>query len=222
MLIRGIVATLGFYALAGGVFFGAAGRLDLPMAWSYLVAVTGASVGFIPALERHSPGLVAERMRPGPGERDRVSVPVFVGGLTGMWIIGGLDAGRFHWSGGLPLAVQIAALAGAMLGFAIAGWSMWVNPFFSSAVRIQAERRHALVSGGPYRFVRHPGYTGGVLYLAMTGPALGSWWSLLPLVPMAAVLIRRTMLEDLLLHQQLEGYADYARTVRFRLVPGLW
>ena len=100
-------------------------------------------------------------------------------------------------------------------------WAMAVNRFFSPVVRLQEERGHRLVTDGPYRYIRHPGYA-GILLSACVGVALGSWWSLLPLVVAMGLILRRTALEDRFLRASLEGYASYAEQVRYRLVPGIW
>ena len=99
---------------------------------------------------------------------------------------------------------------------------MIVNRFFSPVVRIQEERGHHLITEGPYRFIRHPGYAGMLLAFAGVGPALGSWWSLVPLVPVVLLILRRLLIEDRYLHEHLEGYAGYAQRVPYRLLPGVW
>ncbi|HEV2105517.1 MAG TPA: isoprenylcysteine carboxylmethyltransferase family protein [Candidatus Eisenbacteria bacterium] len=219
---RAIVSTLLFYAFTGALVFAAAGRVGLPAVWAYLVLVTAVGVALIPILARRSPGLIEERMRPGPGERDRASVPLLIAGLLAGWVVIGLDAGRFHWSGAIPPAVRVLAWLGVAAGYAIVVAAMLVNRFFSSAVRVQGERAQVVVSSGPYAVVRHPGYAGGLLLLLSTGVALGSWWSLVPVLPVLPVLVRRTRMEDAMLHRELAGYADYAARVRFRLLPGIW
>jgi len=217
-----IVRILAFYGAELAILFGAAGRWDLPMFWACLAVQVVPSLVLIPILHRHSPGLMEERMRPGAGNQDRIGIPVQVICTLAALLVAGLDAGRFHWSGRFPFALQVAGLVGFAAGYAFVGWSMWANRFFSSVVRIQADREQTVVSTGPYRFVRHPGYTGGIVFSLCTGLALGSWWSLVPMAVVVANVIRRTALEDAMLHRELGGYAEYARTVRFRLVPGLW
>jgi protein-S-isoprenylcysteine O-methyltransferase Ste14 len=105
---------------------------------------------------------------------------------------------------------------------ALPAWALTVNRFFSSDARIQRDRGHQVVTDGPYRFVRHPGYAGSML-LALAMPlALGSWWSYLPALAAAALMLRRLLIEDRMLRAELEGYADYAARVRWRLLPGVW
>ena len=102
-------------------------------------------------------------------------------------------------------------------------WAMMVNRFFSSVVRIQSDRGQHLVAGGPYAFVRHPGYSAGILILAASGVALGSWLAAAFLVVISLpFLFYRVINEDRVLQTRLDGYADYARRVRWRLGPGIW
>ena len=102
------------------------------------------------------------------------------------------------------------------------GWTLLSNPYASSAVRIQTERSQRVISKGPYGFVRHPMYLGVLLISLGSGPALGSWWSSLVLVPLLAVFVARTLKEDRMLQHELDGYRDYAARVRWRVVPGLF
>ena len=100
--------------------------------------------------------------------------------------------------------------------------SAYDNRFFSGVVRIQTERGHTLVTGGPYSWMRHPGYAGGLLYYIETPFFLNSIWALMPAVLACMVLVLRTALEDGVLQAELAGYARYAMRVRCRLVPGIW
>jgi protein-S-isoprenylcysteine O-methyltransferase Ste14 len=99
---------------------------------------------------------------------------------------------------------------------------MLVNRFFSATVRIQTDRGHSVVSSGPYRFMRHPGYLGAILFQLATPLFLGSWWGILPAVLSLPVHVTRTGLEDRTLRRELVGYRAYSQTVRFRLLPGIW
>ncbi len=222
MVLRGIVASLGFYVLAGALLFGAAGRWSVPEFWVWLAFMAASSIAILPILARLSPGLIEERLEPGPGDRDRLGVSAGVAVMLLTLAIAGLDAGRFHWSGPVPPWVTGLAWAGLAGGYWIVGWAMAVNRYFSSAVRIQFDRGQVLVSAGPYAHVRHPGYAGGLLFVVTTGLALGSWWATLPALPAVVWIVRRTVLEDAMLRDELDGYAAYARRVRFRILPGVW
>ncbi len=214
-----LVAAVASTAAMGAILFLGAGKWDLPTFWAWL-ALTGALsvVGWL-AID---PGLIRERLKPGPGGHD--SIVIYAGKLLVLahLIIAGLDVGRFHWSVSSSTVVQIVSLAGYGLGFALAMWSMSVNRFFSTVIRLQEDRGHHVITAGPYAYVRHPGYTGICLGILFSGPALGSWLSVVPAVLFALLIVRRTRLEDRFLHDHLQGYEQYAARVRYRLAPGLW
>lgn len=136
-------------------------------------------------------------------------------------IVAGLDF-RFGWTPPLTLVLQVCALVIAALGYALVTWAMVANAFFALANRIQSERGHTVATGGPYRFVRHPGYTGAILFELATPILLGSAWALIPGGVSALALVVRTVLEDRSLHTELAGYVGYAGRMRYRLLPGVW
>lgn len=122
----------------------------------------------------------------------------------------------------LPGVVQIRALVAFALGNALGSWAMVSNRNFSTFLRLQHDREHQVETRGPYRYVRHPGYA-GVIVGALAFPlALGSLWALLPAVIGASGFVLRTALEDRVLLQELDGYAEYAGQVRYRLLPRVW
>jgi protein-S-isoprenylcysteine O-methyltransferase Ste14 len=107
-------------------------------------------------------------------------------------------------------------------GYCIFSWAMITNRFFSLRARIQQEKGHYPVTTGPYRFVRHPGYLGMLLVVLMQPLILGSIWAAIPALATAGLLLWRTDLEDGTLMLELKGYEEYAWTVKYRLVPGVW
>ena len=153
---------------------------------------------------------------------DPIRLRVVQAGQLAMNVVGPLDVGRLHWTDTVPVWSRFAALAVAAGGFAMVVWSMRANRFFLPAIRIQEERGHQLVTGGPYRFLRHPGYAGIILLDGCCGLAVGSWLGfLVGLVP-ACLFAARTADEDRFLHEHLAGYREFAGRVRYRLVPRLW
>ncbi len=141
------------------------------------------------------------------------------GGLV--LIVVGLDE-LLGWSPAYSLPIKLIALIAILLGYALGSYALIENRFFSGVVRLQTDRGHQVVSSGPYRWMRHPGYAGALLtYLAMP-LFLDSSWAFLPTVFISIVLILRTNLEDRFLQAELGGYRDYAMRVRFRLFPGVW
>jgi protein-S-isoprenylcysteine O-methyltransferase Ste14 len=118
--------------------------------------------------------------------------------------------------------LELIGLAGLILGMTLFSWGMVTNAYFAVAARIQSERGQQVITTGPYRFVRHPGYAGTILTAVTIPLLLGSLWAFWPGLVLIAALVARTLLEDRLLHAELPGYGDYARRVRFRLLPGVW
>jgi protein-S-isoprenylcysteine O-methyltransferase Ste14 len=167
--------------------------------------------------------LVAERSQIGEGtkEWDRA-----LAGLSLLlWTPGALIASsldqRFAWSEVSSL-LRFVSLGALVAGHALSTWAMTTNRFYSGTVRIQKERGHVVVSDGPYRFVRHPGYVSYLLLALATPLWLNSLWGLVPSLLGAGAIIERTALEEQTLREELDGYADCARRMRYRLVPGVW
>ncbi|MGH7914971.1 MAG: methyltransferase family protein [Candidatus Binataceae bacterium] len=210
--------SLIFLAFIGLLLFGCAGRLDIAAFWEYLF-VCGLS--FTVATSVIDPELFRERVRPG-GQPLKLRYYALLLPPMAHWCIAGLDAGRFHWSDSVPRTLQIVGLAIFALALALIVWAMRINRFFSSVIRLQEDRGHKLITDGPYRWVRHPGYIAGLLFCLSSGIALGSWLSLLPAVACVPLLLGRTVAEDRFLKNNLKGYSAYADAVRYRLVPGIW
>jgi protein-S-isoprenylcysteine O-methyltransferase Ste14 len=211
-----------YLASLAALLFLSAGRLDWPEGWAFLLVYAAISAA---SLLLADPELVRERsrMRADGARADALLASIsFLFLLPGALVVAGLDAGRFRWSSPIALAAQLAALAVFTAGNAFALWAMLSNPFFSTFVRIQRERGHVVVTSGPYRYMRHPGYAGALLAHLALPIALGSWWALVPASVGAAGFALRTALEDAKLIAELDGYGAYSERVRYRLFPGLW
>jgi protein-S-isoprenylcysteine O-methyltransferase Ste14 len=135
--------------------------------------------------------------------------------------VAGLDH-RYDWSPGFPLWLNAVGFSLISFGYAFAAWAFAENRFFYSVVLIQTDGGHVVCDSGPYRFVRHPGYTGSIFPLFGLVLALGSVWTLIPAAVALVISITRTELEDRTLQEELPGYREYARRVRYRLVPGVF
>jgi len=225
---RGIVkwAVLGFFSklFLAAVLFISAGRWDWGMGWVYVGIFAAFDVATALVLIPRSPGLLIERSRIQPGTKvwDKVLLRLAAGYFPmAAGVVAGLDV-RNGWSAQVALPLQIAAIVVTALGYAVVLWAMAANAFFSATVRIQKERGHTVATGGPYRFVRHPGYVGALLYTLAVPIMLGSWWALIPSALSALAYVVRTALEDRTLHGELDGYREYAQRVRYRLLPGVW
>ena len=206
------------------VLFLAAGRLDWTAGWVYLgMNFLTQALSAIVLLPRR-PDMLAERskVREGTKEWDRFyATAIVVFGTLAVLITAGLDA-RFGWSAPISNGIWGLALALAFGSQMFVLWAMATNPFFATTVRIQGERGHHVVSSGPYRLIRHPGYFGSLIYNLAIPLVLGSWWTFLPALLTIMLLILRTRLEDRTLQTELPGYPAYAADVRYRLIPGVW
>jgi protein-S-isoprenylcysteine O-methyltransferase Ste14 len=220
--VVGLSLLAGYLAAMAAVLFGAAGTLAVPMFWAYLVLFAVLCLGASALVYLLSPDLVRERVRPGKGEQDRVTVRALNLLMFVQLLLAGLDVGRLHWSATVPLPLQILGLIGFAAGMGITTWAMLVNRFFSSSVRLQPDRGQQVVSSGPYRLARHPGYSGGLLLLLSAGVALGSWIAIVPILLIVPLMVRRTSIEERMLADALPGYADYMQRVQSRIVPGVW
>jgi protein-S-isoprenylcysteine O-methyltransferase Ste14 len=194
------------------------------MGWAYIGIIIAISVANALVLIPKSPDLIEERSKMQAGTKDwdkwlSISMAIVLPAIV--WTVAGLDR-RFGWSPNFSLSVQVLSLMVVLLGGLLGTWSMSVNRFFSGTVRIQTERGHTLVRGGPYEYVRHPGYAGAILYMLFTPLALGSWWAFIPVAVYAAVVVVRTHLEDEMLQEELTGYKKYTKRVRSRIIPRIW
>ena len=195
-------------------------------AWFYSVLIVAAGIGGRMWAEQRHPGLLAERQNieniRNAKAWDKVLAPLMAVSVGyPMVIVAGLDH-RYNWSTGFPLWLVMIGFFFILLGYAFAAWALAENRFFSSVVRIQTERGHVVCESGPYRFVRHPGYAGNILALFGIVLALGSVWTLIPAVMASIIAVIRTALEDGTLQDELPGYPDYARRVRYRLIPWIY
>lgn len=217
--MRYVAMLVAFEVILAGTLFGSAGRIDLPWFWALIGAhalVMG--VGFLAMGEE----LRRARTRRRGGGVDRVFRTLMLVLIVVHLVVAGLDAGRFDWSPALSPGVHAVGLVLYFAGLVLSMWAVCVNRFFEPTVRIQADRGQYPVTGGPYGFVRHPGYAGMVVAVFAECLVFGSLWAAVPAALFAATVAARTAMEDRMLRERLNGYAQYAAAVRFRLVPRVW
>jgi protein-S-isoprenylcysteine O-methyltransferase Ste14 len=202
------------------------GDFDWWQAWGYSLLFVAVGLGGRIWAERRHPGLMAERQNVEKAQSakawDKALAPLMALSVSfPLVIVAGLDH-RFGWSPVFPLWVVVVGFLLIALGYAFATWALIENRFFSSVVRIQVDRGHVVCDSGPYRIVRHPGYAGSILPLLGIVLALSSTWTLIPAAVALIIAVIRTGLEDRTLQDELPGYRDYARRVRYRLIPGIY
>jgi protein-S-isoprenylcysteine O-methyltransferase Ste14 len=221
-MLRRFVPLVFSLALTSLCLFLSSGNVFWPNAWILLGLNFAASVTTTALLSR-DPELRAERsnVKAGKGWDKPVVFVVVLLGPMATWITAGLDH-RLHGSESMGTLAVVTGLLVGVLAAALVAWAMESNRFFSAVVRIQKDRGHVVISSGPYRFVRHPGYAGMSLFTLVTPLILDSRLAFVPALLTAAVWLLRTALEDRTLQRELAGYAEYARTVRYKLIPVIW
>ncbi len=205
------------------VTFVVAGRLDYWQGWVF----NGLNIFFILLtyyllIDRKD--VIKERLKPGQGMKqwDRIYYAISTPLFFVMFSLSILDATRFSWEPTIPFFIIVLGISLYCLGQFIVLWAKRTNRFFSSVVRIQHDRNQTVCTDGPYRFVRHPGYLGGIIFTIGTPLMLGSFWGLLPAAVTIPFIFARTYLEDATLQQELPGYVLYITKVKYRLFPFLW
>ena len=224
--LRAIIGFTGYLFLNPVILFISAGTVNWGMAWAYFsVSIFGTIASRVIANRRNT-GLLEERARYREVDNvktwDNVLVPIaaLLGPVAAI-IVAGLNM-RYGWTDLIPLWGQILGLLVGIFGFVIAAWAMIENRFFSAVVRIQEDRGHTVCNTGPYRFIRHPGYAGGILFYLITPIVLNAMWAYIPMGISIVVSVFRTALEDNALQNELTGYLEYAEKTRYRLMPGIW
>lgn len=194
-------------------------------AWVYLIlSIFSFAVSRLLAA-RKNPDIIIERSKFMQHDNtqpwDKLLAPLsgIGGGLFP--IIAGLDA-LLGWSPSYTKSLKILALSILLAGYVLTSYALIVNRFFSGTVRLQTERGHHVITNGPYRWVRHPGYLGAILTYLATPIFLDSCWVFVPAFFVTFILVIRTALEDRFLQTELEGYREFSQKVRYRLFPGFW
>jgi protein-S-isoprenylcysteine O-methyltransferase Ste14 len=222
-IARRTIQILFMVLVQAAMLFISSGSLRWKWAWVFIgLNLAGIMVNAF-FMFRYNPDAIAERSKSeGMKKWDKV-----VGGSWALiyfivlLLVAGLDT-RLSWSGPMTPALHLAGCAAFLTGGAVFSWAMVSNAYFSTVVRIQDERGHQVCDSGPYRFVRHPGYIGAIIQGLGVPLLLGSFWSFIPAILAATLMILRTSLEDKTLHNELPGYPEFAKKTRYRLIPGIW
>jgi protein-S-isoprenylcysteine O-methyltransferase Ste14 len=219
-IAKRVTQVLFTFILTGAVMFLSAWTVAWKWAWILMgvnIVVLGINFFALPA------ELIEERGRKKENVKawDRILAVMGIVPYFGVYVVAGLDY-RFYWSPELDACVHALSLLCYFLGSMLVTWAMVSNRFFSTMVRLQTDRDHTVATGGPYRFVRHPGYVGFIITLVTTPIILGSLYALPVSALSVILLVIRTALEDATLKAELGGYAEYSKKVKYRLLPFIW
>ncbi len=215
MCVRAVMALL----VLGALFFGTAGTLAYWQAWLYLAILFIPMTFVLVYLLKHDPELLARRMRSREKEREQRRIVhlswIF---FIAAFVLPGLDR-RWDWSQ-VPWVLAVVCAALVLLGYGMIAGVMRANTFLSRTVEVDQGQK--VISTGPYAIVRHPMYSGVILFYLASPLALGSWWALIPAALIVPLLVARIHNEEAVLVRDLPGYAEYRLKVKYRLLPGVW
>lgn len=218
-ILKHLAGSLVFFS----ILFISAGRLDYWQGILY-VAIGLVMVAINYTVLRIDPELLQERAQPAKDTKkwDKAILGLSFLATLAMYVVAGLDSGRYHWSPDFPVSLVVLGIVLTASGQLLFLVAQKQNKFFSSTVRIQTDREHKVCERGLYHFVRHPAYLGMMLQSAGFPLLFGSLWSLVPIGLMMILLITRTYLEDQMLLNELKGYLEYSERTEYRLLPCVW
>ena len=212
--VESLVMALALFLRAGTVAWSAA--------WVFLGLLFVCSLPITWWLLKYDPGLIEERMQLRPQLAwDKVFIAIAFVFILFWLIFMSLDAERFHWSR-MPFELKTLGAVVLLVSLYISFVTMLENPYSSIVVRVQKERAQTVISTGPYRYVRHPMYSGACLFFLGTPLLLGSWYGVLCTPVFIGLFAVRAVLEERLLREELEGYDAYVARVKYRFFPHIW
>lgn len=205
------------------IIFVSAGRLNYFQGIIYLVIGLVMFTVHYTLLKPDAP-LLTERSKPGDGTKswDKVLLGLSFLSTIAIFIISGLDSGRYHWSPNFHWSIYLTGIILALSGQLLFLFAQKQNKFFSSTVRIQTDRGHTVCDTGLYKIIRHPAYLGLIIQSIGFPFLFGSIWSVIPVCAIIILQIIRTSLEDKTLKEELDGYLEFSTKTRYRLIPYLW
>jgi protein-S-isoprenylcysteine O-methyltransferase Ste14 len=215
--------VFGFVIMALPLFL-AAGTLAWPAGWIYLILLYGWLFIGILLLLKYNPGLLIERINVSPPNQkawDKVFILLLYVFFFAWLVLMPLDAVRFHWSW-MPLWLQMVGAIALVVSFILMSLVFRENSYLSATVRVQEERGQTVITTGPYHYVRHPMYAGGLFMFLGTPLLLGSWYGVLLILLFLPAFLVRAVLEERTLLQELPGYDAYMTQVKYRLIPYVW
>jgi protein-S-isoprenylcysteine O-methyltransferase Ste14 len=218
-ILKHFVGTFIFFL----ILFLSAGKIGY---WQGLVYVI---IGFFMSVLHYSvlkpdSELLRERAKPGEGAKswDKLILGLSFLSTIAMYVIAGLDSGRYGWSPDFHWSICIIGICLTIAGQLLFMIAQKQNNFFSSTVRIQTDREHTVCETGLYKFVRHPAYMGSIIQAVGFPLLFGSLWSIIPVSILILLHIIRTYLEDKTLKNELKGYPEYSLKTRFKIIPYVW
>jgi protein-S-isoprenylcysteine O-methyltransferase Ste14 len=218
-----LIGSFIYLALFPVILFALAGDWRWIEGWVFSVIFLVMCHSTLLYLYFYDPALLKERFgspfQPSQKGWDKVLLSLFFVDFLVWFAIMPLDAERFHWSPTFPLWLKAIGTVLLVLSILLVFEALRENTFAAPVVKMQKERGQTVVSTGMYGVVRHPMYAGALL-LFVAGPLLlGSLWGLIVSLILIVTIAVRSIGEEAMLKQELEGYSDYMRRVKWRMIP---
>jgi protein-S-isoprenylcysteine O-methyltransferase Ste14 len=219
-ILKRMIQVFALLIFTSAILFLSAGNFKWIWGWIYIIIYLSYIIINASILPKE---LIAERGKSKDNVKkwDQTLNKVNIIPGLGLIVIGGLDQ-RFKWTSDLSIYVHLLGLVMYISGSILFSWSMMSNHFFSTLVRIQIDRDHKVATNGPYKLIRHPGYSGFILSTIGVPLIIGSLWAFIPAFFTGILFVIRTILEDRTLYLELEGYKEFSEKTRYRLIPGIW
>ena len=223
-MIQVLASTIGYVALFGAFLLIPAPPPISWRAWLLLLVLFVVRLAANATIYKMAPQILLARAKPpiqaGQPLLDRVLLLAFLATFALLVSVASVDGLRFRLLGSVPMPVSVAGLGLFAAGWVVAASAVLVNAFALTVIREQEGQ--VVVTNGPYRFVRHPIYFGGVLVMVGESLWLGSNLALFAMLVPIGILVARIYFEERFLAASVQGYGEYAARVRYRLMPGLW
>lgn len=216
-----VVEFLGFTIVVSVLLQVAAGPTGYWQAGVYALVILVCLLPMFLYFADH-PALFKRRISFGPGAEPTINQKIIVSCLlllfAALYVVCGLDH-RFTWSH-IPVPVVLVGDLLVAGGLVLIFLVLQANPFAAATVTVEAEQ--SVTATGLYAHVRHPMYSGHLLFMFGIPLALGSWWGLVTFLPFLGLFIWRLVDEEHYLSTRLSGYRDYCTKVPHRLIPAIW
>jgi len=208
------------------LFFIPVGRWDWIEAWVYLIIFFIFMTSNVLILNKRNPEVLINRMKTkkegmkGMKGSDKWLFPLISIVFIGVFLLPAFDV-RYRWSI-IPVYIKIIGFVLLAIAFYFLFRSMLENAYASKVLDIRKDSGHKVIDTGPYAIVRHPMYTGFSIMGFGLALGLGSWWTLILATLSMLLLALRISFEEKMLTEQLEGYLEYKKKVKYKLIPKIY
>ncbi len=220
LIPRIVLQLVSFLIIVGACFFGPAGTFNYWQAWVFICIFFTMMLSISIYLLVKDPALLARRLDRGESRKDQklaILISSFL--LLALFLLPGFDH-RYQWSN-MPWFLVVVGNLLFFVGYYFNFKVFQANSYASRVVKVEKDTQKVITTG-PYAIVRHPMYLAIIIMFGAIPLALGSYWSFIPWFFLIFLLGFRTIDEEILLMEELEGYRAYMEKTKYRIFPGIW